>query len=99
MRVESNLTNIFFTAEDKHKRFISTLKQEDIRVLEDGQPQQVFTFQSNTDVPLSLAILIDTSMSEERTLPEESVPRRASFSRQSCARTKTKRQLSLLRAK
>jgi hypothetical protein len=26
LRVESNLTNIFFTAEDKHKRFISTLK-------------------------------------------------------------------------
>jgi len=71
VRVESNLTNIFFTAEDKHKRFISTLKQEDIRVLEDGLPQQVFTFQQNTDLPLSIAILIDTSISEERTLPEE----------------------------
>jgi VWFA-related protein len=71
VRVESNLTNIFFTAEDRHKRFISNLKQEDIRVLEDGQPQQIFTFQSNTDLPLSIAILIDTSISEERTLPEE----------------------------
>src|SRR5882724_8917870 len=46
VRVESNLTNIFFTAEDKHRRFISTLKQEDIRILEDGSPQQIFTFQS-----------------------------------------------------
>jgi Ca-activated chloride channel homolog len=71
IRVETNLTNIFFTAEDKHKRFISSLKQEDIRVYEDGQPQQIFTFQTNTDLPLSLAILIDTSRSEERTLPEE----------------------------
>jgi Ca-activated chloride channel homolog len=71
IRVETNLTNIFFTAEDKHKRFISTLKQDDIRVYEDGQPQQIFTFQQNTDLPLSLAILIDTSASEERTLPEE----------------------------
>lgn len=71
VRSESNLTNIFFTAEDKHKRFISTLKQEDVRVLEDGLPQQVFTFQRNADVPLSLAILIDTSASEERTLPDE----------------------------
>ena len=71
VRVESNLTNIFFTAEDKHKRFISTLKQEDIRVLEDGLPQQVFTFQQNTDLPLSIAILVDCSISEERTLPEE----------------------------
>jgi VWFA-related protein len=71
VRVESNLTSIFFTAEDKHKRFISSLKQEDIRILEDGHPQQVFTFQSNTDLPISIAILIDTSISEERTLPEE----------------------------
>ena len=70
VKVETNLTNLFFTAADKNKRFINTLKAEDIRVLEDGQPQQIFTFQQNTDLPLSLAILIDTSASEERTLPE-----------------------------
>lgn len=70
VKVETNLTNIFFTAADKNKRFINSLKAEDIRVLEDGQPQQIFTFQQNTDLPLSLAILIDTSASEERTLPE-----------------------------
>ena len=51
--------------------WLTTLKQEDIRVYEDGEPQQIFTFQQNTDLPLSLAILIDTSRSEERTLPEE----------------------------
>jgi Ca-activated chloride channel homolog len=71
LRTETNLTTVFFTAEDKHKRYLSTLKLEDIRILEDGQLQQVFTFQQNTDLPLSLAVLIDTSRSEERTLPEE----------------------------
>lgn len=71
VRVETNLTNIFFTAADRQKRFISTLKREDIRVLEDGVPQEIFTFQQNVDLPLSLAILIDCSGSEERTLPEE----------------------------
>lgn len=70
IKVETNLTNIFFTAADKNKRFINTLKADDIRVFEDGQPQQIFTFQQNIDLPLSLAILIDTSASEERTLPE-----------------------------
>src|SRR5215471_15861788 len=44
VRVETNLTNIFFTAADKQKRFISNLKREDIRVLEDGVPQEIFTF-------------------------------------------------------
>ena len=71
VRVETNLTNIFFTAADKQKRFVSTLKREDVRVLEDGVPQDIFTFQPNSDIPLSLAILIDCSGSEERTLPEE----------------------------
>lgn len=71
VRVETNLTNIFFTAADKQKRFVSTLTKEDVRVLEDGVPQNIFTFQPNSDLPLSLAILIDCSGSEERTLPEE----------------------------
>jgi Ca-activated chloride channel family protein len=77
VRVETNLTNILFTAADKQKRFVSTLKREDIRVLEDGVPQEIFTFQKNVDLPLSLAILIDTSGSEERTLPEEKAAARS----------------------
>jgi Ca-activated chloride channel homolog len=77
VKVETNLTSIFFTAADKNKRFISDLKAEDIRVLEDGQPQDIFTFQTNIDLPLSLAILIDTSASEERTLPDEKEAARA----------------------
>ena len=77
IKVETNLTNLFFTAADKNKRFVTDLKAEDIRVLEDGQPQEIFTFQTNIDLPLSLAILIDTSASEERTLPDEKVAARA----------------------
>ena len=77
VKFDTNLTNIFFTAADKNKRFINTLTAEDIRVLEDGQPQDIFTFQQNIDLPLSIAILIDTSASEERTLPDEKMAARA----------------------
>ncbi|HEX8354820.1 MAG TPA: hypothetical protein VF611_18075, partial [Pyrinomonadaceae bacterium] len=56
-RVETDLTNVLFTAVDRNKRFVTALKQGDIRVLEDGVPQEVFTFQRETDRPLSLAIL------------------------------------------
>ena len=77
VRVETNLTNLFFTAADKQKRFVSTLTKDDVRVLEDGVPQNIFTFQPNSDLPLSLAILIDCSGSEERTLPEEKGAARA----------------------
>jgi VWFA-related protein len=71
IKVETNLTNLFFTAADKNKRFITNLKAEDIRILEDGQPQEIFTFQQNIETPLSIAILIDTSISEQFTLPQE----------------------------
>src|SRR5882672_9236827 len=77
VRVDTSLTNVFFTAADKQKRFISNIKREDVRILEDGVAQEIFTFQPNSDLPLSLAILIDTSGSEERTLPEEKAAARA----------------------
>jgi VWFA-related protein len=77
VRVETNLTSIFFTAADSNKRFINNLKKEDIRILEDGQPQEIFTFQQNLDLPLSIAILIDTSISEARTLPDEKAAARS----------------------
>src|SRR6266436_5381972 len=77
VRVETNLTNIFFTAADKSKRFVNTVKREDMRILEDGRSQEIFTFQQNIDLPLSIAILIDTSASEERTLPDEKAAARA----------------------
>jgi VWFA-related protein len=71
LRVETDLTNVLFTAVDKDKRFITALKREDISIFEDGIRQEVFAFQRETDRALSLAILIDTSASQERTLPEE----------------------------
>ena len=77
IRVETDITNLPFTAIDKQKRFITTLQEEDIRVFEDGVPQQLFTFQRETDRPLALALLIDVSASEERTLPAEKAAARS----------------------
>lgn len=77
LRVESNLTNLLFTAIDKNKRYVTSLQESDIRVLEDGVPQKVFTFQRETDRPLSIAFLIDVSISEERTLPDEKAAARS----------------------
>ncbi|MEP6742645.1 MAG: VWA domain-containing protein [bacterium] len=71
IRVETNVTNLFFNATDAQRRFVITLNQDDIRVLEDGVPQQPVTFQRETDRPLSIAFLIDISVSEERTLADE----------------------------
>ena len=71
IRVETDLTNLFFTATNKQKAFITTLREADLRIIEDGVPQKILTFQRETDRPLSIAFLIDISISEERTLPQE----------------------------
>ncbi|HET6671078.1 MAG TPA: VWA domain-containing protein [Pyrinomonadaceae bacterium] len=77
IRVETDVTNLPFTAMDKQKRFVTTLREEDIRVFEDDVPQHLFTFQRETDRPLALALLIDVSESEERTLPAEKAAARS----------------------
>lgn len=71
IRVDTDVTNLLFTATDKQRRFLTTLRAEDIKVFEDGAPQQIFTFERETNRPLALAFLIDVSSSEERTLPLE----------------------------
>ena len=71
LKVETELVSILFTATDKSRRVLTDLKAADLRVTEDGKPQEIFTFQRQVDLPLSLAILIDTSGSQERTLPVE----------------------------
>jgi Ca-activated chloride channel homolog len=71
IRVDTDVTNLPFTAMDKERRFITTLSAEDVRVLEDGVPQKLFTFQRQTDRPLAIAFLIDVSSSQESSLPEE----------------------------
>jgi len=71
VKVETESVNVLFTAQDKNRRLILGLKPEDIRIYENGQLQQISGFARQVDLPLSLAILIDTSLSQERTLPEE----------------------------
>jgi VWFA-related protein len=70
-RVDVDLTNVLMSVVDKQRQFVTTLTRDDIRVLEDDVPQQVFTFQRETDLPLSIAILIDTSASQEKVIGDE----------------------------
>ena len=77
IRTETDVTNLPFTATDKQHQFVTTLRAEDLRVLEDGVPQQLFTFQRETDRPLAIAFLIDVSRSQEVTLGDEKAAARA----------------------
>ncbi len=68
---QTDLTNVLFTAADKNRRFLTTLRKEDVRILEDGVPQEIFSFERQTETPLSLAFLFDVSGSQEYTIPEQ----------------------------
>lgn len=71
IKIDTDVVNVLFTAQDRNRRLLTDLKQSDIKLIEDGQPQEITAFARQVDLPLSLAILIDTSASQERTLPEE----------------------------
>jgi len=71
IKLDTELVNVLFTAQDRNRRLLTSLKQEDVKLFEDGKPQEISVFSRQVDLPLSLAILIDVSMSQERTLPEE----------------------------
>ena len=63
------IVKISFTALDKDQRVVSTLAKEDIRILEDGVPQEIIGFERQTSVPVSLSLLIDVSASQQRVIP------------------------------
>lgn len=70
-KVSSNLVSIYFTARDKHNGLIPTLSRSDCNVYEDKQIQTIKDFTAETDLPLTLGILLDTSGSQQYVLPLE----------------------------
>jgi len=69
IRLDTRLVNVLFAAQDKQNRYINDIAQEEVTVLEDGKPQQLFMFKREFDLPLTMALLIDVSGSERYTLP------------------------------
>ncbi|HXZ81062.1 MAG TPA: VWA domain-containing protein [Terriglobales bacterium] len=70
-RSEVNVVNLFFNVKDKHGALIPNLAKDDFEVFEDNQPQQIKYFAADANQPLTLGILIDSSVSQERVLPME----------------------------
>jgi len=69
--LSSRLVNVFFSVTDKRNAFLTDLRQDEVEVWENGQRQEIFTFGRQTDLPLTIALLIDVSGSEQYTLPDE----------------------------
>ncbi len=63
IRAEVTRVNMLFTVTDKKGRFVTDLTKDDFQVFENKKPQRILEFTSETDLPLRLAILMDTSNS------------------------------------
>jgi VWFA-related protein len=70
-KVNVNLVSMYFTVRDKHNGLIPTLSKSDCSIFEDKQPQTIKSFSAETDLPLTLGILLDTSGSQTNVLPLE----------------------------
>jgi len=73
VRLGTDLVNVLFTAVDRNNRVIGDIRQDEVVILEDGRPQQVFTFKRETTLPINIAILMDLSGSQEYTFPQEKI--------------------------
>lgn len=61
--------DLWFTARDRHNHWVTDLSEEDVRVLDNGQPpRSVVKFQSRVDAPLRVGLIIDTSDSVTNTI-------------------------------
>ena len=53
---------LLFIATDKHGKFVRNLDEKDFSILDDHKPpQSILEFHRETDLPINLALLIDTS--------------------------------------
>jgi VWFA-related protein len=71
LKVNVNLVSLYFTVHDKHGALIPHLTKDDFTILEDKTPQKIKNFAAETDQPLTLGILLDTSGSQQNVLPLE----------------------------
>jgi VWFA-related protein len=69
--VDVNAVTVLATVRDKHGNIIDSLSQNDFILDEDGRPQSIRYFSRETDLPLTLGLLFDTTSSQRQLLDQE----------------------------
>ena len=71
INVTVKVVKVLATVRDKHGQIVSNLGKDDFVLEEDGRPQTITYFTRETDLPLTLGLLVDTSESQRRVLDQE----------------------------
>ena len=69
--VKVDVVNVLATVRDKHGKIVNNLTKDDFTLTEDGRAQSIHYFSRETDLPLTLGLLVDTSRSQTRVLDQE----------------------------
>ena len=71
-KIKVNEVDLLFTARDRHNHWVTDLSQDDVSVLDNGQPpSSILEFQSRSDLPLRVGLIIDSSDSISRQIEFE----------------------------
>jgi len=71
IRVDVDVVNVLCTVSDKHGALITNLGKDDFEVRENGRKQQIRYFARDTDLPLTVAMLMDVSGSVREAIGAE----------------------------
>jgi Ca-activated chloride channel homolog len=71
INVDVKLVNVFVTVTDEHGAPIGGLKQDNFVLREDGREQRISVFDKESELPLSIVVAVDTSLSTRKDLPLE----------------------------
>src|SRR5208337_4657606 len=69
--LDVNAVNLLATVRDKHGDIVRNLTKDDFALEQDGKPQTITYFAKESDLPLTLGLLVDTSMSQRRIIDQE----------------------------
>ena len=69
--VEANMVTVFATVRDKKSQIVANLTKDDFALQEDGRAQTITYFARENDLPLTVGLLVDTSLSQRRVLGQE----------------------------
>jgi Ca-activated chloride channel family protein len=70
-KVNVKLVNIFVTVTDAQGAPVSTLTKDNFQIFEDDHPQKISVFSKESELPLSIVLDVDTSLSTRKDLPLE----------------------------
>jgi VWFA-related protein len=71
LKLSVNVVQLFFNVKDKHGALIPNLTKDEFEVLEDGKPQTIKYFAAESNLPLTLGMMIDSSGSQRNVIDME----------------------------